>query len=241
MQTLKIFAVLLNYPDDVLQQSVEELMSAVRVDQNLTEIGRGAVLRFLERIPGRDLFEWQAEYFEAFERSRARSLYLFEHVHGESRDRGQAMVDLNSVYHEHGFELAVRELPDYLPVFLEFLSTQTRDAAIGWLAEIGDMLQTIQARLDLCGSPYSMLFEPLVGLTGLESDPAAIRKQLFGEPRDDTPEAVDRNWVETPVTFGPRQNCGPASMCNPSGRKPEQGGTCCEVPGDGSREGGRYE
>ena len=83
---------------------------------------RAAIGALLAELAGRDIYELQERYFALFDRSRTLSLHLFEHVHGESRDRGQAMADLIALYRGHGLEPTASELPDFLPLFLEFLS-----------------------------------------------------------------------------------------------------------------------
>ena len=79
----------------------------------------------------------QERYVASFDRGRARSLYLFEHVHGESRDRGQAMVNLLEIYRRHEFELNARELPDYIPLFMEYLAQRPDGEALDLLADNG--------------------------------------------------------------------------------------------------------
>lgn len=122
MQTLKILAALLHYPEQELQTAAPELRALVAADPLLRESERRGLAGFVTRLQEGDLLDLQSEYVATFDRGRKLSLHLFEHVHGESRDRGQAMVDLLAQYRAIGLELAVRELPDYLPLFLEYCS-----------------------------------------------------------------------------------------------------------------------
>ncbi len=209
MSTLKVIAALLHYPDEALQSHTGELLAALDADGLLKGTRRAAVDGFIERLREQDLLELQAEYVETFDRGRARSLYLYEHVHGESRDRGQAMVELTQVYRVHGFEIAAVELPDYVPLFLEFLSTLPLEEALGWLEDVGHILQLLHARLLERTSPFAVLLEPLVRLAGLSPE-EAVRELVAKEKPDDTPEALDRVWMEAPVTFGPEGGCGSA-------------------------------
>jgi nitrate reductase delta subunit len=140
MLTLKVLSALLHYPDQALVAHVDELREALHQDGLVQGERRQAIERHLERLQSEDLLDLQAEYVETFDRGRARSLHLFEHVHGESRDRGQAMVELQNVYRENGFDIDVPELPDYLPLFLEFLAHCPPEEAAAWLRESADVL-----------------------------------------------------------------------------------------------------
>lgn len=203
MSTLKVLAALLHYPDEVLQGAAAELATALDADGLLGGARRLAVHRFIERLRASDLLEFQAEYVETFDRGRSRSLYIYEHLHGESRDRGQAMVELKHLYHAHGFAIRGPELPDYLPLFLEFLSTLPLEEALGWLEQVGEVLQLLHARLAGRASPYAALLEPLARLGGERAGEAGVRARVAQERPDDTPAALDRAWMEAPVTFGP--------------------------------------
>src|SRR5690606_12119074 len=133
---------------------------------------------------------------------RAHSLWLFEHVHGESRDRGQAMVDLLDNYRRAGLELAHNELPDYLPLFLEFLATQGEDNARAWLQDVAYILALVQCRLEKIGSDFAAPLAALVELAGTRLDLGEVRHRVADEARDDTPEALDQAWEEEEILFG---------------------------------------
>lgn len=207
MHTFKVIGLLLHYPDAELVAHTRELGEALDAEGLVTGRCREGFERLLERLRSSDLLDLQAEYVETFDRGRARSLHLFEHVHGESRDRGQAMVDLLRVYRENGFELASPELPDYLPLFLEFLSTLELEQAASWLEETGPLLAVLHARLAEDGNPYAVLFEPLLALAGCEPEDAELRARVAAQPPDNTAQALDRVWMEEPVTFGPEGGC----------------------------------
>jgi nitrate reductase molybdenum cofactor assembly chaperone NarJ/NarW len=201
MKTLKVIAALLHYPEADLQAAGAELQAAVAAEAAVGEAGRARLLAFIDELCGQELMEAQGRYCEVFDRGRSVSLHLFEHVHGESRDRGQAMVDLLELYKQHGFQVALSELPDYIPLFLEFCANLPREQAVGWLKEVGHILQLLHARLRERGTPYAVLFEPLLELAELEQAPAEVRAQVQREGRDDTPEALDEAWAEEPVSF----------------------------------------
>jgi nitrate reductase molybdenum cofactor assembly chaperone NarJ/NarW len=151
-----------------------------------------------------DLYGAQARYVDLFDRTRSLSLQLYEHVHGESRDRGQAMVELLKLYSSHGLELTAKELPDYLPVFLEFLSTRPLDEAAALLGQAAHVLEALRERLNKRKSPYARVFDVLVALVEADRNAEAV-KALLQEPDDDPNDldALDKAWAEEQVTFGP--------------------------------------
>ena len=138
------------------------------------------------------------------------SLLLFEHIHGESRDRGQAMVDLVETYRKHGLELAEKELPDYLPLVLEYLSYRPLSEVSDWLTHIKHILELLAARAQERESTYALLFEILMELAQGEVDLSLMRRRVASEPRDDTAEAMDKVWEEEAVRFSveaPSKDC----------------------------------
>ena len=122
MIELVIVSRLLEYPDAALWQHQQEMFEAIAASKNLSKEDAHALGIFLRDLTAMDPLDAQAQYSELFDRGRATSLLLFEHVHGESRDRGQAMVDLLAQYEQHGLQLNSRELPDHLPLYLEYLA-----------------------------------------------------------------------------------------------------------------------
>lgn len=207
---LKAVAMLLHYPDEELQAHIERVLEVLLVRPELNNDERASLERFGETLRQRDLLESQAEYVETFDRSKKVSLYLFEHVHGESRDRGPAMVELSEAYKEKGFVIDCRELPDYLPMFLEFCAALPEREARTWLEDVGHILQNVHVRLEDRESGYAIPFRILLRLISLEPRPEELVEQAAEEERDDTPEALDRVWAEAPVIFGPNQ---PTTSC----------------------------
>ncbi|MFV8834156.1 nitrate reductase molybdenum cofactor assembly chaperone [Aquisalimonas sp.] len=211
MMILKAIAVLMDYPGEELQQHGHELATVIQEAPGLDADTRRGLVGLVERLRTHDLLDVQAEYVGLFDRSRSLSLHLFEHVHGESRDRGQAMVNLLNIYREHGLEVSANELPDYVPLFLEFCSRLSEEEVQGWLEEMGHLLQLLQGRLEERDSDYQWLFKALLELGGMETAGEQLQRQLREEERDDTPEALDEVWAEEPVTFGPTSGgCGGA-------------------------------
>ncbi|CAB0151488.1 Nitrate reductase molybdenum cofactor assembly chaperone NarJ [Pseudidiomarina piscicola] len=200
MQVLQVISLLLDYPKADLLELVDELRAMVR-NSELSADQQQALDAFIVRRTSGDLMDWQSEYDGMFERGRSLSLLLFEHVHGESRDRGQAMVDLMQQYQQAGLDIGVKELPDYIPLYLEFLATQGTDNAREGLAEVAHILAVLTARLEARESDYAVLFESLLELSSVQVDLADVRSQVENEKRDDTPKELDKVWEEEMVTF----------------------------------------
>lgn len=200
MITYRVLARLLSYPDETLAASVPEMRQALWSEGTLSEAARRGLEPLLAELAGRDLLDVQAVYVALFDRVRTLSLHLFEHVHGESRDRGEAMVDLVKLYQRHGLDVTARELPDYLPLFLEFLSILPPAEARALLGEASHIIAAVGGRLAKRQSPYAAVFAALAELAGeaVIDIPAEL-----DDAQDESPEAIDRAWEEAAVSFGP--------------------------------------
>lgn len=188
--TLRAFAWLLRYPDGGLRANLSGLRAALREEHALAA-GRLAELdALITRLEGGGL-RAEAEYVEIFDRGRRTSLHLFEHVHGDSRDRGQAMVDLALTYERAGLLLAPGELPDYLPVVLEFASTQPPGQAREFLRETAHIVRTIFSALQERDSPYASVVAAVLDLAGERAESVAVPEEL----------PLDQSWAE-PEAFG---------------------------------------
>jgi nitrate reductase delta subunit len=216
MRALKLIAVLLDYPEEPLWAHQDELRVAAN-DPALSATQRRALNEFLDRLLAREPLAAQEVWLELFDRGRAMSLLLFEHIHGESRDRGQAMVDLISTYQNAGFYFSAKQLPDYLPVILEYLATRPTAEVRDWLHHVGHILELLAARAEQRESDYAGLLKVLVEFARGKVDLAALIRRIATEARDDTPEAMDRVWEEEAVRFGPE---APAEDCKPTNRLP---------------------
>jgi nitrate reductase delta subunit len=201
MLTLKVLAALLVYPEQELIDGLDEMAAIVDAEAVLPRSERRALAALMVDLRAADLMDAQARYVALFDHSRSLSLHLYEHSHGESRDRGQAMVNLLNHYRANGLEPGTTELPDFLPLFLEFLSTRPAGEARALLAQAVGVVALLRARLERRGSPYAAVFRAIEALAPQRADEAAIRATIGGEAPDDTPEALDRAWEEAPVTF----------------------------------------
>ncbi len=214
MKSLKIISLLLSYPSPELFAEPAALQRGVIEDPALSEMARQQLLDFITQLLSRDCLDAQEDYVATFDKGRYTSLLLFEHVHGESRDRGQAMVEMINIYQQNGYQLATRELPDFIPLFLEFLSCCEPAMAIEWLNEVNHILALLEERLTQRDSPYAVLFTVLLSLVSEVENRSDITKQVAAEKRDDTMEAIDKVWEEEAVRFGDQMaggTCSPTS------------------------------
>ena len=138
--TYKALAVLLAYPAAAIQDLARPALQAIEDEGMVPAQIRRSLARLADELAEGDLFDLQERYVWQFDRTRSLSLNLYEHVHGESRDRGQAMVALLELYRSKGVELSANELPDNLPVFLEFLSLLPEPEAASLLGEAAHVL-----------------------------------------------------------------------------------------------------
>jgi nitrate reductase delta subunit len=208
-RTLKALSLMLCYPTAELQAAMPEIGAILATDPRLSAPTRQALQRLADDLGQGDLFDVQESYVMLFDRSRTLSLNLFEHVHGESRDRGGAMVSLIETYRDGGFEPATTELPDHLPVLLEFLSTRPFAEVQETLADAAHIFDALGTRLVRRESRYDAAFAALSQLANAQVDADALAGML-ALPDDDPTDlvALDAVWEETEVTFGPDPNAG---------------------------------
>ena len=197
MIVLRAIGALLGYPRPELREALPEIADALRASTLIGSADGAAVLRLVELIAGADPLWSEERYVELFDRGRATSLHLFEHVHGDARDRGQAMVELKAVYEQAGFRLSANELPDYLPVVLEYLSCRELTEAREMLGDCAHILRSIGEALLQRGSPYASVFQALLGFVG----EAGLDAKVAGR-RAEEAENLDRDWFEQPA-FAP--------------------------------------
>lgn len=208
-RSLKAISLLLSYPTEELQRAMPEIGGVLAADSRMTAAARRDLRPLVETLQSGDIYDLQETYVGLFDRSRSLSLNLFEHVHGESRDRGGAMVSLVEMYRDAGFDPATSELPDHLPVLVEFLAMRPFADIQDTLADAAHILAVLQTRLDRRESPYGAVFAALLQIAGARADAGAV-EQLLEQPEDDPEdlEALDAIWEESEVTFGPDPNGG---------------------------------
>jgi nitrate reductase delta subunit len=204
MKTLRALAALLSYPTAELMQAAPEIRDAIDRERLVPVAERAALHGLIDDIAAGDLYDLQERYGLLFDRTRSLSLHLFEHVHGESRDRGQAMVDLLKLYQGGGYNPLASELPDFLPLFLEFASTREPRAAIELVGQPANVIAALRERLAKRRSPYEAVMAALLALSRAKLDAKALEiLRAEPDPEPDDLEALDAAWVEQEVTFGP--------------------------------------
>jgi len=210
MKTFKVLGLLLSYPKPEWLSHLDECEQLLVAEAFLPKKHLQRVLAFSAELKTTDIFDAQEEYVTTFDRGRSHSLHLFEHIHGESRDRGQAMVNLANAYEEKGFFIDQAELPDYLPLFLEYLSLCPADEAVSLLGEPIDIMATIAARLGKRKSAYAVLFDALLALSKVKPSAHKIEEVLAQEPEDTSLDALDKEWEEAAAFAGPpgQADCG---------------------------------
>ena len=188
--SLRVLARLLSYPDAQLRGDLADMRQALLSEKAIASARLEELDALINGLTRGNALDNEAEYVEVFDRGRATSLHLFEHVHGDSRDRGPAMIDLAQTYEKAGLFLGPDEMPDYLPVVLEFVSTQPPKEARAFLGEMAHIFNAIFNALQLRNSPYASVLGALLELSGEKAHPVKV---VADEP-------LDTSWEE-PVVF----------------------------------------
>lgn len=197
MLTFKVLSALLLYPTRESAEACGEMVSVLEREALVNSSLCEGLRSLIEARANAEPLAAEAEYVSLFDTTRSLSLHLFEHVHGDSRERGAAMSDLIEQYRKRGLEITADELPDYLPLFLEFLSLQPLADARAMLAEVADILALLQARLAQRSSRYAVVFRALCAIAQVQLDVAAVANAAAAERSVD----IDREWEEAPVRF----------------------------------------
>lgn len=201
---LKIVSILLSYPTAELLAAAPELHAAIRNDQLTGSREKAWLDALVDDLSGRDLYDAEERYVMLFDRTRTLSLHLFEHVHGESRDRGQAMVDLATMYESQGLDISAVEMPDFLPLFLEYVATLPAVEAAESLGQPAHIFAAMAERLRKRRSPYEAVFLALVAIAAAKPTEEEVSALLsLPDPDADDLVALDAAWEDEPVNFGP--------------------------------------
>ena len=196
LKVLRALSALLTYPRPQLLDALPEIRAVIESSSLLPSSERIRLRELVGELAGGEPLELEERYVQLFDRGRATSLHLFEHQHGESRDRGSAMVDLVKIYSAAGLELAPNELPDYLPALLEYLSCRTIEETRAMLADCAHIVRKIGEALASRGSRYAAVPSAILAVAredGLDESKAAA--PLRAEP------PLDEEWAEAPA-FG---------------------------------------
>ena len=190
----KAFSALLSYPTEETRRALPEIAEVVRRSPLVASREREALLGLVGEIGQGEQLAAEERYVDLFDRGRALSLHLFEHLHGESRDRGSAMVELKRLYEAAGYDLAANELPDYLPVVLEYLSLRDMVEGRAMLADCAHILKTIAKSLIGRRSRYAAVLQALIVIAGDSAVDASTVPAI-----EERPGALDRDWSEQPA------------------------------------------
>lgn len=190
--SLRVLARLLSYPDAELRGHLAQMRDALRTERAITPMRLAELDALMDTLSSGDPLDTEADYVHLFDRGRATSLHLFEHVHGDSRDRGPAMIDLAQTYDKAGLYLAPGELPDYLPVVLEFVSTQPPREARAFLSEMAHIFNAIFSALQQRQSAYASVIGTLLELAGEKAQAVKLAPE----------EPLDESWIEPAVFDG---------------------------------------
>lgn len=202
-RSFKALGLLLAYPDLHQIACLPPVIDVLKGEALLSDAALADVTELCEELAAGRLLEVQERYVNLFDRTRSLSLHLFEHLHGDSRDRGQAMVDLRARYEASGWDLSTKELPDYLPALCEFLSLVEESSARALLSDAAPLLNVLRRSLAKRGSKYSVLVGALVELSRVRETTLAegdVANELSVLPA--TLDQLDVDWEEVPVSFG---------------------------------------
>ncbi|HEU4646628.1 MAG TPA: nitrate reductase molybdenum cofactor assembly chaperone [Burkholderiales bacterium] len=204
--SLRVLARLLGYPDAEMRAHLPALREALRAERAVGATRLAELDALADALAGADALDAEAAYVQLFDRGRATSLHLFEHVHGDSRERGPAMIDLAQTYDQAGLYLAPGELPDYLPAVLEFASTLPPREARAFLGEMAHLFNALFSALRERHSAYASVLGALLELAGEKAQPVTL------EPE----EPLDASWSEPPAFDG----CSPKGQSRPGQPQP---------------------
>lgn len=203
---LRVLSALLGYPNAELRAAMPELADALARTDGLSRTRLAELQALMRWIGANDPYEVEARYVDTFDRGRATSLHLFEHVHGDSRERGPALVDLQQTYERAGLRLQGKELPDHLPIVLEFASTQPDKLARKFLGEMAHILTAVFSALLERESPYASVIAAVLELSGQKVQAVPVVADV----------ALDEAWAEPPAFDG----CSTAGQAKPGAPQP---------------------
>ena len=207
-KSLRVLAALLSYPDALHRSVLAELSTVLKDERAVSAPRQHELNALIDRLQRTDPLQAESDYVELFDRGRSTSLHLFEHVHGDSRERGPAMIDLGQTYEGAGLILAEGELPDYLPAVLEFVSTQPPSEARAFLGEMSHIFNAIFGALQHQGSAFASGYASVLGalleLAGEKAEPVTPPAEL----------PLDESWAE-PVVFDGCSSKGQAKPGQP--------------------------
>ncbi len=157
MRIYTIMARLLDYPDQELMANLPEMIKLLQQDPAVSGQEREALQQLIAWMQLHHLTGLQETYVQTFDMTPEHDLHLTHHLFGDDRGRGPALIDLSEYYKSMGLELEQGEIPDYLPLILEFVSTLDEMQARVFLGDAAKVLKVLAENLEKKGSPYARL------------------------------------------------------------------------------------
>jgi len=204
--TLRALALLLSYPDARVRDLLPLLADAIDAEGALPAPRRQELRKLAHAIVRMDPVDAETQFVELFDRGRSTSLHLFEHVHGDSRERGPAMIDLVKTYETAGLLIAPHEVPDHLCVVLEFASTQPAPVAREFLGEMAHILTAVFSALRQRDSAYASVVAAILELAGHRAEAVPVADE----------QPLDEAWAE-PMAF---DGCSTQGQARPGQPQP---------------------
>lgn len=167
-QSFELISLLLGYPTIELSNTIQYM---AKTPQRVRRVPRldAVITTFARTISPLPLADWQALYVQTFDLTPATSLHLTWHIFGDSPRQGRALAAINEVYRDAGFNPVPGELPDYLPMLLEFMAVAPTWATECLAKKFGNTIAYLAAHLDNQDNPYTPLLEHVREMLGLDT------------------------------------------------------------------------
>ena len=201
MQTIKALGALLHYPQEELIEALDELQQLIEAESLLQPEQASALGRCIDGMREQSLLDLQEQYVQLFDTNPKHALYLFQHLYGDAPQRGPALADLIGMYRDYGYQPTATELPDYLPLYCEFVSLFPQAEARSLLGRALPILELMEQRLGEEGSAYAAVFSALGSLAERNEDTVAIEQLLSARIKGSSEKTMDEAWKEQPITF----------------------------------------
>lgn len=214
MRTLKILGFFLTYPEQDHKLATKECVEMLQSEKWLSTDRLQKLAIALKAFEEKDLLDLQEDYVALFDRTPSLSLHLFEHIHGDSRDRGQALADLLKVYEDAGLYINAEEMPDYLPLFTEYVATLPHQEATQTIGSVVNILSSLAERLRNRESFYADIMDAIIETASRSPDPKAVEEHLIKSSGAALSlDEMDKEWEEQFAFDNTAQTTGIDSGC----------------------------
>lgn len=214
MKTLKVLGFLLTYPTSEHQSSLVDCRAILQEENRLSSSSLAGVCQLIQWMEELNILDLQEAYVDLFDRTPSLSLHLFEHIHGDSRERGQALVSLNELYTNAELMISTEEMPDFLPLFLEFLSVLPPQESQAHLSDAVNVIALVGDRLINRDSPYAHVFVALQEISQRKADKKAVTESLQKNAgKELSAKELDEQWAEQFAFENTSQTTGISEGC----------------------------